>query len=130
MQSSSYSAEYLESRINNFLLTVRSVGQFDPVKIENIKRSKIQNLMQVNNNILQEAIQLQDSINDDNLEFNSKERLIEALEQVTAKDLWAKFEDMFFINQKRLNIKINSADHLGKTAELEQSRAANDAYYK
>lgn len=41
VQSSKYSAEYLESRINQFLLDMRAKGMFDPVKVENIKKSKI-----------------------------------------------------------------------------------------
>lgn len=131
VQSSKYSADYLESRINQFLLDVRSKGMFDAEKVENIKKSKIQNLHQVHNNILQEAREYLDSINDDNYQFNSKQRLIEAIEKVTAEDAWAKFEEMFFGNQRRLNIKINSKDHLiaERQAELDQARQANKEFY-
>lgn len=94
------------------MLDVRSKGSFDADKVENIKKSKIQNLHQVHNNILQEAREYLDSINDDNYQFNSKQRLIAAIEKVTAEDAWAKFEEMFFSNQRRLNIKVNSKDHL------------------
>lgn len=132
VQSSNYGADYLESRINQFLLDMKSKGTFDAAKVENIKRSKIQNLLQVNNNILQEAREYLDSINDDNYDFNSKQRLIEAIEQVTVADVWAKFEEIFFTNQRRLNIKINSKDHLAdeKKTEVDQSRQANQEFYQ
>ena len=91
VQSSKFGADYLEWRINEFLKLVSSQGSFDATKVENIKKSKIQNLLQINTNILQESKEYLDSISDDNYEFNSRERLISELEKVTAEEVWAKF---------------------------------------
>jgi len=39
-----------------------------------------------------------DSINDDNFEFNSKDRLINAFKEVSVDDVWLQFEQIFFAN--------------------------------
>ena len=59
-------------------------------------------------NVIQQANDNWSSICDDNLKFNSRERLMAALEAVTPEIVNAKFNELFFDNSRRLNVKLYS----------------------
>ena len=50
-------------------------------------------------------------LEDENFEFNQKERMIEALEKVTSETINNEFLELFFVNPRRLHMKITSENH-------------------
>ena len=110
VQSSKHGPDYLESRVNNFLDGIIQKG-FTPEQVEAVKKSTIQNLKQVKNNLKQEISEQWDSIQDENYSFDAKERLIECLEKVTTDQVNFKLREILSSNQKRLNIKLRSQNH-------------------
>ena len=87
IQSSNYGADYLESRINSFLINLKENGGFDSNKINNLKLSIVQELKQVNMNLLQETSDYWKAINNENYEFDSKKKLIRFIESVTPEEV-------------------------------------------
>ena len=110
VQSSKHGPDYLESRVNNFLDGIVEKG-FSPEQVEAVKKSTIQNLKQVKNNLKQEISEQWDAIQDDNFSFDAKERLIACLEKVTPEQVNSKLREILSTNQRRLNIKLRSQNH-------------------
>lgn len=106
IQSSKYGPEYLESRINVFLRNVRAEGGFAKERFENVRTAEIQNLMQVKMNFFEEAIEHWASIEHQNEQFDDREKLLQALQNVSPEMVAEKFEELFFKNPKRLHVKL------------------------
>lgn len=98
-------------------------------KIENVKRAQIQNLMQVRMSLGQEHSANWSSLCDDNFDFDAKDRLIEALEAVTPEMVNAKFNQLFFENPKRVQIKLQSQNHMKNIEEIEKAKKENIDFY-
>lgn len=111
IQSSEYNPDYLESRINAFLKTTRDKGKFEKEKFESVKEATIKTLKQVDMNYLEEASDHWSQILEGQLAFDKYQRYIEEIEQLTPEMVFAKFEDLFFKNPKRLNVKLWSQNH-------------------
>ena len=80
-------------------------------------------------NVIQEANSHWGCIQDDNLLFNSKERLIEALENVNLELIKAKFHELFTNNPRRMNSKLYAQTHRQNTEEIKASTNLNNEYY-
>mmetsp|Transcript_25543 Transcript_25543/g.39314 ORF Transcript_25543/g.39314 Transcript_25543/m.39314 type:complete len:82 (+) Transcript_25543:1678-1923(+) len=52
-----------------------------------------------------------------------------ALEKITVEDVNALFEDMFFENPRRLNIKLHSQNHLKNEEEVAKANEKNQEWY-
>ena len=109
IQSSKHGADYLESRINAF---IEGLPGFTEDQVENVKLAQIKNIKQVHMNIAQEGSGLWDCIQDDNFDFDSKERLLAAIENVTMEQVNSKLKELLLDNQRRLNVKLHSVNHL------------------
>ena len=127
IQSSKHGADYLESRINAFL---EGLPGFTEEQVENVKLAQIKNIKQVNMNIAQEGNNLWDCIQDDNFDFDSKDRLLEAIENVTAEQVNSKMKDLLLYNQRRLNVKLHSVNHLADAEAVSEAQAINKEFYK
>jgi len=66
----------------------------------------------VNYSLGQEISELWSNLQDENLDFDSRKHTISALEQVTVEDVNQKFLQLFFESPKRVNVKLNSQNHL------------------
>ena len=125
MQSSKYAPEYLEWRINEFLKVKLAEG-FTDEQVETVRTALIQNSKQVHMNLIQEANTQWNELNRDVLTFDSSERLIDALEQVTTEQVNAKFADVFFNGARRLNVKVIAEEHKGNTEQIDAARMENE----
>ncbi len=81
-------------------------------------------------NLLQETSDYWKAISNENYEFDSKKKLIRFIESVTPEEVNQLFLQLFFENQKRLNIKIYSDNHLKKQDEMEIAFKYNQNYYE
>ena len=72
VQSSQFGADYLESRINVFLESLKIKGGFDQEQVMNVQQSLIQQMKQVHTNLNDEANEDWKSIKNENYKFNSK----------------------------------------------------------
>ena len=77
----------------------------------------------------EESTEIWESILKEDFDFNSRELLIEALEQVSLQDVNAKFDKLFMTSSRRLNVKLWSQNHL-ENEEIGQANQANDDFYK
>ena len=62
-------------------------------------------------NYLEESSDYWSQILDDEQQFDKYEKYIEEIELLTPEMLFDKFEDFFFTNPKRLNVKLWSQSH-------------------
>ena len=69
-------------------------------------------------------------IDDDELTFDSDLKKIEALERVSKESLMACFEEIFFDNPRRVNLKVHSHAHRDDTETRQSSQVLNKAFYK
>jgi len=130
VQSSKYSAEYLEWRINNVLQKIKGKeGGFTDESVENVKAAQIKLYKQVPLSIGEEANEHWGQLEDENFNFDHEERMIEALGRITTKQVTKAFDEMFFTNPRRLNIKICSEDHAKNAEEIENAKAENKKFY-
>ena len=90
IQSSKYGPDYLESRINNFLRDIRN--GFEEELVCQVRDSLIQNLLQVHMNMIAETNDHWSALGSQNTDFDSRERLIEAMRKVDAKMVNEKLE--------------------------------------
>ena len=84
-------------------------------------------MLQINNNIIQEGQEYWTAILDDNFEFNSKERLVEAINKVKTEEVNEKLKKLLLKEQRRLNCKLHSQNHIG---QQEESQKENKDYYE
>ena len=61
--------------------------------------------------------------------FDSNLQKIAAIERVTKERLMACFNEIFFQNPRRINLKVHSHAHRDDTDARATSIALNDAYY-
>lgn len=83
VQSSKYSPDYLEWRINNVLQTIKAEGGFSNERVENVKAALIKGYEQVHLSIHAETADFWSSMAEDNFAFDRNKRMIEALGKVT-----------------------------------------------
>ena len=134
MQSSNHGPEFLEQRINNFLVELGKDpnGPFTKEQVEKIKLSQQQSLSQKPQDIATETqenwIYMQgDYIDPKSLSVqNVTGMLQDSFSQVTAKKVNQCFRDLFLGNQKRVNIKLVSQNHLGDS----EIKKENQKQYK
>ena len=130
VQSSKYGPEYLESRINAFLKTLKDQNgpgkTFDDETVENIKKAEIQILSQVKISLEEEHDDnWEELVDNNNPEFDTNQKLVAALKLVTPELVNQKFEDLMFNNPKRLNIKYRSQNHKVDQKIVDE----NEAFY-
>lgn len=88
----------------------------------------MKNIEQINVTLGQEGNQHWASIQDENYDFDGKERLLEALESVTPDAVNKKVQDLLN-NQRRLNVKFNSQNHLDNETEVTEAKKINHEFY-
>lgn len=120
VQSSNHGPEFLEQRINNFLteLAKDPNGPFTEEQVDKIKVSQEQSLSQKAQDIATETqenwIYMEgDYIDPQSLSVqNVTGMLMNSFLTVTAKQVNQCFRDLFLNNQKRVNIKLTSQNHV------------------
>lgn len=78
----------------------------------------------------QEAVRNWSAIIDKNFEFNTEEKLIQAIEKVTIEDLEKLYKTLIFENPKRINLRMYSHEHLKNKEQIEESEVKNMDFYK
>lgn len=82
IQSSKYSSDYLEHRINEFL---DNLQDFTDEQVENVKTAQIKELEQVLTSTIQEGQRLYSQIKVGNYDFDLYDKSKEATKRVTTK---------------------------------------------
>ncbi|CDW84143.1 insulin-degrading enzyme [Stylonychia lemnae] len=132
VQSSVKDPDYLILKMNEFLLNIRDnvIPTLTDEQIETSKKAIINSLQQKDLNLGQEAGRYWDEILTGDYEFSSREIKIEALRQVQKQDVIEYFNELFFNNPKRLNLKFYSHGHFDNKDELNANIQANQKFYQ
>ena len=129
VQSSIKDADFLEHRINEFLAGLRESWDPTPEEVETIKAAQINKLKQKRTSLGTEAMFNWGEINTDEYSFDSDQQKIAAIERVTKERLLACFENVFFKNPRRINIKTHSHGHRDDTVTREANQQLNQTFY-
>lgn len=129
VQSNSKDADYLEHRINEFLAGQKATWDPTEEEVETIKASVINRLKQKRTSLGSEASFNWGQILTDEYNFDSDLQKIAAVERVTKERLMATFNEVFFDNPRRINLKIHSHAHRDDTETRATSQALNAEHY-
>eukprot|EP00347_Sterkiella_histriomuscorum_P004511 403360183 len=131
VQSNVQGPDYLVLKINEFLAHIKDevVPQLSDEQIERAKQALINNLKQKDLNLAQEAGKYWHEILEGDYEFDERQKKIEALGKVTRDQVVDYFNNLFFNNPKRLNIKMYSQKHFEEKENIERDTQLNQAFY-
>ena len=131
VQSSAKDADYLEHRVNEFLesYTKKEVA-FEEKDVEAVRQATINKLKQKVMSLAEEASGNWDALVREEFEFNRREKMIEAYSKVKWEDVNALFEEVFFRNPRRLNLKIHSHAHKEQVESRQQSKDLSREFYQ
>lgn len=129
VQSSSKDADYLEHRINEFIASRKA--EWDPTEeeVQVIKDAVINKLKQKRTSLGAEATFNWGEVSHEEYDFDSDLKKIAAIERVTKERLIACFNELFFNDCSRLNIKLFSHKHRDDTETRATSQELNKIYY-
>ena len=138
VQSSKYDAHYLEHRINEFLL-----GYIEKPDVEGgyqttfTEKSIDQNKLNIINSLSEEPKNLEaesqshwQHIVERRLNFDKRKQQIENIKKVTAQDVNEKYQEIFFLNPRRLNLRMHCKDKKFDQKKLENIEKNNKFYEK
>lgn len=136
VQSSNHCPDFLEARINAFLRSVDIGGLFSEEKVEQMKQTQIQQLKLVAQNLATETSENWIYIMGDYIDTKSNrvtnmtDKLIQSYETVTHTQVIECFKDIFINNQRRINVKLQSQNHLCQDASDPESEGLGGDEFK
>ena len=130
MQSSVKDADFLEHRINEYLAGLKATWSPSEEEVETIKASVINKLKQKRTSLGSEAVFNWGELSKDEWTFDSDVRKIEAIGSVTKERLLACFNEIFFQNPRRINMKVHSHAHRDDTETRQSSQLLNASFYE
>ena len=127
MQSSKHDAEYLESRISEFLYTHQG---FSAVSVESNKTSIINAFKQESKNLTEVGTLNWSMIAAREVDFKRREQQIASMEKVTVHDVNKLAYEVFYKSPRRINQKIFCHKHRDDAEKRKAHEALNKAFYE
>jgi insulysin len=119
VQSSKYPPAYLNTRISNFLDTMREeIRNMTDEKFESYRTSALKKLTKKDISLSEQFSNFGQDVISGSYRFDKKEVLGNLLPTITKEELQAEFEKHFYAEARRLDVEICCESMLGANAEI------------